>query len=95
MDQYPEGYGRLAAFIDCDPNFRIYRKFGWLHHRVLLHIQDELHKLEQELEGIDAWEAECGDTVKLASRRLDTNSERESLIEAIKDKLDEYGDREI
>ena len=91
VDQYPEGYGKLAAFIDCDPNFRIYRKFGWLHNRVLLHIQDELQKLEQELEGVDNWEAKSGDMVKLASRRADKNTARSELIAAIKEKLDEYG----
>ena len=92
VDQYPEGYGKLAAFIDCDPNFRIYRKFGWLHNRVLLHIQDELQKLEKELEVADEWEAKSGDIVKLASRRLDTNKARKDVIIAIKDKLDEYGE---
>lgn len=91
MDQYPEGYGKLAAFMDCDPNFRIYRKFGWLHNRVLLHIQDELQKLEHELEVVDDWENEYGDIVKLACRRSDTNKERKTIIEAIKHKLDEYG----
>ena len=91
MDQYPEGYGKLAAFIDCDPNFRIYRKFGWLHNRVLLHIQDELQSLEQELEIVDDWEAKSGDIVKLASRRSDTNEVRKDVIIAIKAKLDEYG----
>lgn len=91
MDDYPEGYGKLAAFIDCDPNFRIYRKFGWLHNRVLLHIQDELQELEEELEMIDAWEAKSGDNVKLASRREDTTPDRLELIGTIKQKLDEYG----
>ena len=95
MDQYPEGYGKLAAFIDCDPNFRIYRKFGWLHNRVLLHIQDELQELEEELEDIDAWEAKSGDMVKLASRREDTNAERLELIGTIKEKLDEYGKKAL
>ncbi|KAK0509130.1 hypothetical protein JMJ35_008501 [Cladonia borealis] len=90
VDDYPEGYGKLAAFIDCDPNFRIYRKFGWLHNRVLLHIQDELQELEEELEMIDAWEAKSGDNVKLASRREDTTTERLELIATIKQKLDEY-----
>ena len=95
MDQYPEGYGKLAAYIDCDPNFRIYRKFGWLHNRVLLHLQDELQKLEQELEGVDKWEATSGDIVKLASRRSDKTPARSNLIAAIKIKLDEYGENAL
>lgn len=95
MDDYAEGYGKLAAFIDCDPNFRIYRKFGWLHNRVLLHIQDELQKLEDDLERIDAWEAKFGDDLKLACRRRDNNTERLKLIATIKEKLDEYGKKNI
>ena len=94
MDDYAEGYRKLAAFIDCDPNFRIYRKFGWLHNRVLLRIQDELHELEEDLEDIDAWEARSGDIVKLASRREDTSAERLELIAKIKEKLDEYGKKD-
>ena len=92
MDDYPEGYGKLAAFIDCDPNFRIYRKFGWFHNRVLLYIQDELHELEQDLEGIDDWEAKSGDIVKLACRRSDNTPARAEVFTAIKNKLDEYGE---
>ena len=95
MDDYPEGYGKLAAFMDFEPNFQIYRKFGWLHNRVLLHIQDELQVLEQELEGIDNWEAESGDTVKLACRRSDNNTIRSKVIETIKQKLDEYGRKDV
>ena len=95
MDDYAEGYGKLAAFIDCDPNFRIYRKFGWLHSRVLLYIQDELRELEEELEDIDAWEAKSGNDLKLRCRRADDNTERLELIAKIKEKLDEYGKKNI
>ena len=95
MDDYPEGYGKLAAFIDCDSNFRIYRKFGWLHNRVLLHIQDELQELEQDLEGVDKWEAESGDMLKLASRRSDDRTARLEVFDVIKQKLDEYGGRYV
>ena len=95
MDDYPEGYGKLAAYIDCDPNFRVYRKFGWLHNRVLLLIQDELQELEEELEMCDKWEAESGDSVRLASHREDKNAERLELFVAIKQKLDEYGRNDV
>ena len=73
MNGYSEGYGRLAAFEDCDPNFLIYRKFGWLHNRLLLHLQDELKKLEEDLERLDRWELEKGDYKKLRSRRRDAS----------------------
>ncbi|KAL9121480.1 MAG: hypothetical protein Q9187_001958 [Circinaria calcarea] len=56
MDEYLPGYGKLAAIEDCDPNFLIYRKFGWLHNRVLLHYQDELAEYEEQLEDIDRFD---------------------------------------
>ena len=93
MDEYPEGYGKLAAFVDCDPNFLIYRKFGWLHNRVLLQLQDELQLLEQKLENIDKWEAESGEKVRLISQRSDKTPTRKNLFTDIKAKLEEYGEQ--
>ena len=94
MDGYSEGYGRLAAFEDCDPNFLIYRKFGWLYNRLLLHLQDELKKLEEDLERLDRWELEKGDYKKLRSRRRDASfptSKRQALLTVLNGKLKEYG----
>ena len=48
----------MAACQACDANFSIYRKFGWLHNRVLLHLQAELSKLEFDLQTIDDKQAE-------------------------------------
>ena len=73
----------------------IYRKFGWLHNRILLHLQDELVDLEEQLEGLDKWEAERGDPTKLACRRLDDaepeHSPRRQLLQLCREKLDKYG----
>ncbi|CAD6583873.1 MAG: hypothetical protein ASARMPRED_001528 [Alectoria sarmentosa] len=83
VDKYPPGYGRVAAFEDCDPSFSILRKFGWLHSRVLLHLQDELQELEEELESLDSWELSSGDPSRLKSRRLDDerpNALRKALL---------------
>lgn len=94
VDEYDEGYGRLAAFEDCDPNFLIYRKYGWLHNRLLLHLQDELKKLEEDLERLDKWESTRGDDKKLRSRRRDSSSptsKRQALITTLNEKLKDYG----
>ena len=94
MDEYDEGYGRLAAFEDCDPNFLIYRKYGWLHNRLLLHLQDELKKLEEDLERLDKWEFTTGDNKKLRSRRRDSScptSQRQALLTILNEKLKDYG----
>ena len=94
MDEYDRGYGKAAAFEDCDPNFLIYRKFGWLHNRVLLHLQDELQELEQKLESFDKWEVSNGDPRKLVHRRIDDNSKhspRKAILKEVNEKLEEYG----
>ena len=94
VDEYDEGYGRLAAFEDCDPNFLIYRKYGWLHNRLLLHLQDELKKLEEDLERLDKWESTTGDDKKLRSRRRDSScptSKRQALLTMLNEKLKDYG----
>ena len=86
----------MAAYEDCDPCFSIYRKFGWLHSRILLHLQDELVDLEDQLEDLDKWEAVSGNPIKLLCRRLDDaapeNSVRRKLLKECHEKLDQYGE---
>ena len=94
VDEYGRGYGRLAAFEDCDPSFLVYRKFGWLHNRVLLQLQDELQVLEDDLLRLDKLEATRSDPVYQRSHRVDysrPNSKRRAVLADIKKKLDEYG----
>ena len=98
MDNYQQGYGKVAGFETCDPSFNMYRKFGWLHNRALLDIQDELSELEHELQYLDEYDFKDGDEVRLISRRYDygllgteKHSDRRNLINQIKEKLKEYG----
>ena len=51
------GYPNLAAFLDSDEGFMIYRRFGWLQSRLLLDKQEELRLLEIKLERLDNREA--------------------------------------
>ena len=93
MDEYDEGYGKLAAIESCDSNFLIYRKFLWLHNRVLLKYQDELAELEEDLESLDRHDYQ-NDDKRLISRRRDdafADSERKELIKMIAEKLASYG----
>lgn len=93
VDEYPAGYGKLAAIEACDPNFLIYRKFAWLHNRLLLHKQDELYELEQRLERLDQSDS-VQDPRRLKSRRRDEhvppNSGRKELLQQIEEKLENY-----
>ena len=95
VDEYPPGYGKVAAFEECDPSFLICRKFGWLHIRLWLHLQDEVQELEEELESLDMWEISSGDPLRLRNRRIDygrPNAPRKDLLIKIAAKLREYGE---
>jgi hypothetical protein len=64
----------MATFLDSDENFMIYRRFGYLHARTLLRLQDKLRELEEKLDKYDDadWEDEDGDQkILLQSRRAD------------------------
>lgn len=54
MQDCKRGYPRLAAFLDSDENFMVYRRFGYLQSRLLLEKQDELRLLEEKLDILDA-----------------------------------------
>lgn len=53
MERCEEGYPYLATFLDSDENFMIYRRFGFIHARLLLQKQDELRIMEEELDQMD------------------------------------------
>ena len=93
MDNFPDGYPRIAALIDSDPNFVIYRQYGFLRHRCLLHLQDELAECEQKLQAYDAHDAETHKILLRSRQRDDTEKipKRSKLLATIHSKLNEYG----
>ena len=71
-----------------------FRKFGWLRNYALLHLQDELAALEDELGDFDKWNFRDGDPRLLVSRRLDygrPDSRRREIMASVHSKLKEYG----
>ncbi|KAL8912001.1 MAG: hypothetical protein Q9171_002914 [Xanthocarpia ochracea] len=92
LDQYTVGYPKVAAFENADPSFLIYRKFGWLHNRLLLYLQDELAELEHKLDQLDKATFSDDEDFKLSSRRDDWigPSKRRDLVRQIAQKLEEY-----
>ncbi|KAL9584968.1 MAG: hypothetical protein Q9212_001790 [Teloschistes hypoglaucus] len=94
LDQYAAGYPKVAAYENLDPNFLIYRKFGWLHNRVLLYLQDELAELEYRLEKLDKRTLAEENGVQLMSRRLDYVDcpLRKRLVQLITERLEVYED---
>lgn len=93
LNQYCSGYGKVAAIENLDPQFLMFRKFGWLRNYALLHLQDELAALEDELADFDKWNFRDGDPRLLVSRRLDygrPDSRRPEIMASVHSKLKEY-----
>lgn len=90
----PNGYPKLARFLDSDDNFMVYRRFGFLQTRLLLETQDRLRVLEERLDKLDESET-VGDDNKdnLCSRDGDggDQTERLDLMAAIRTAFQEYG----
>ena len=86
----PEGYPRLAALLDSDENFMLYRRFGYLQARLLLYKQDELREAERDLNESDIIDAR-GEPSWLKSREKDDKkSRRKEILKTIETKFLEY-----
>ncbi len=88
MEDYRQGYPRLAAFLNLDRRFSVLKRFDYLHMRSLLDLQDQLSELEDRLNRCDD-----GDRIQLglSSRRQDANTQRSELLQLIRAKLELYG----
>ncbi|KAL8731172.1 MAG: hypothetical protein Q9166_003579 [cf. Caloplaca sp. 2 TL-2023] len=95
MTAVSTGYSSLAPFLDSDDGFMLYRRFGFLHQRVLLYRQDELRRMEQDLEELD----QRDDFLGLGSRQSQAFEEldwrqrgRQTIFRDIERKLSEYSE---
>lgn len=95
VEDHPQGYPRLASYINSDANFANYRRFGYLRNRALLQRQDELCVLQERLETLDDEDKEK-EPLNLQSRERDekyNSTRRRELIYEIEAKLNVYGSR--
>ena len=102
VERCEDGYPYVAAFLDSDENFMLYRRFGYLHSRLLLRKQDKLRKLEAELDEFD--EEDANGTLQqrrlLMSRDCDEAADRREpegtrtrtmILDDIEENLAKYG----
>jgi len=54
LNEYPKGYPNVAAFLDSDEGFTIYRRFGYLQSRILLDKQEDLRRAEKKLKRMES-----------------------------------------
>ncbi|MCJ1383050.1 hypothetical protein MMC17_006163 [Xylographa soralifera] len=98
LEDYPGGYPRFSAFLDSEEDLMIFRRFGTLHSRLLLHKQDQLRVLETTIEQMDAEDHRTVDARRyLMSREWndrrvdDAMAMRKRVLEDVEQKLLEYG----
>ena len=86
--------------MDSDDNFMIYRRFGFLHSRLLLDKQDELREIEDTLDSIDKRDSNGSEKARkcLQSRLKDDScndsndiTTRRALLQKAEEKLNTYG----
>jgi hypothetical protein len=91
VNQCAKGYPNVAAFLDSDENFTILRRYGWLQWRLLLSKQEELRRLEADLE---LYEEAMIDQNEDAFKSRDTTGicveEHAKLLADIETKFQEY-----
>ncbi|KAM3414746.1 hypothetical protein BST61_g9899 [Cercospora zeina] len=82
-----EGYAALSRYIGRIDGLHIFRRFGELHTRNLLYLQDELRDLEETLHGCDLQPG-----IEHGSRRSDQIADRSRLMLLVRARLKEYDD---
>ncbi|KAI0879576.1 hypothetical protein GGS24DRAFT_2992 [Hypoxylon argillaceum] len=87
IESFRRGYPRVSAFMDSEQKFIMFRHFGRLHARVLLHKQDQLAEIESRLDHVDQEEPT---EFFLACNRQDPSHERRALLDEAEKKLREY-----
>ena len=94
VDRYPLGYPSLAAFQNSDPNFAVYRRFGLLRKRLIVHRQAQLRELQLQLNMLDAIDhmSDCDLLSSINYEQKNGSSERPELLNKIQVCLKDYGD---
>ena len=106
VEDFPVGFPRVACYMDSDDAFPIYRRFGYVFSRLLLHKQDELSSMEATLRTMDNLDHKTPGCARyLQSRTLDNSRKsvpwagslpeapgsRTELLERMEKKTMEYG----
>ena len=92
VENCPRGYPNLAAFLDSDEGYMVYRRFGYIQSRLLLAKQDDLRILEHQLDRLDAAEeANRPSNCMTRDLRPADAAPREELLKKTEEKFREYG----
>jgi len=90
-DKYPNGWPRVAAFLESCDSFSIYRRFGHAHSRLLVTHQCNITDLETQLQYLDKSDDEGGPDTQF---RLKTRYHEEGFDTTKRD-LEEKLEKEL
>ena len=100
VEDAPKGFPRVARFLNSDESFMIHRRFGCLFSRLLLTRQDEISRMEEQLEAMDRRDQREGNGKYIQSIVLDERRgnipptwacSRIELLEKLELKVKQYG----
>ncbi|MCJ1249358.1 hypothetical protein MMC30_006581 [Trapelia coarctata] len=89
LESLPDGYPRLAALLGRRSELRIFRRFSTVRMRLLLLKQDQITKLESELNTLDETEV---NPMFLGTIRGDLNEARRAKLIELDEALAKYDD---
>jgi hypothetical protein len=81
VENFPEGYPQLAAFLNSDDSFAIFRKFSRTNTRILLHLQAEIQALEMELDLLDREDG------KTSGHKKGWDTKQQGLVGKLQEKM--------
>ncbi|MCJ1236784.1 hypothetical protein MMC14_004766 [Varicellaria rhodocarpa] len=90
-EKYPQGWPRLASFLDGCSNFSIFRRFGHCATRILVSYTAKITMLEKELHDLDGTDAlPDGKRYRLRNLEVGPDTIKEDLIASIESHLRKY-----
>ena len=95
----PPGWPRVCGFLDSDPNFMIYRRFGYARTSLLTYYQDIIREYEEKLDDLDMDDYKNEDTRRaICSRNGDDERRpavRRGLFLGLNKELKTYGPKAL
>jgi hypothetical protein len=93
VNQCHMGYPRLAAFLDSDESFMVYRRFGYIQARLLLEKQDDLQKLEKKLDEYDdSVKQNLPKNLRMRDLKPADAEPRQRILDELEGKFLQYGE---
>ena len=95
VDDYPDGWPRVAAFLNSADTFQIFRRFSYAHTRLLTNMMAKITTLEKGLLELDRKDAEVGSDTDYRLRATEYqeggDTKKQELMDRLKFEILAYG----